>query len=209
MVTQLRRISIVVTLAGLISACASGMSKEECQVADWHAVGYEDGVQGWPEARVGEHRRACAEHGMGLDFTAYRSGWDDGVRRYCQPGNGYRQGRSGNQYAGVCPPEQEAAFLHAYGHGRELYQLEVKVRQTERSLRHHRNRLTEIEIALRDHGLELVAADTPTERRVILLDEIRRLEEQRANTKATIPSLESKLRHQRQRLARLSAQSEY
>ena len=61
-----------------VSGCAS-LSKEECQTADWRTIGYEDGVQGRPEARIGEHRKACAEHGVALELETYRSGWDEGV----------------------------------------------------------------------------------------------------------------------------------
>lgn len=209
MITQLRTISIPLAAILVISACASGMSKDECQLADWQAIGYEDGLQGWPETRVSTHRKACAQHGMAADSRAYRAGWDEGVGRYCQPGNGYRQGRSGNHYAGVCPADLEPAFLHAYGHGRELYDMEASLRRTERTLRHKRNRLSQIETQIRDNGLELVAADTSIERRVVLVDEIRRLEKEHSNTKAAIPPLESKLEEQRQRLAILSAESQY
>jgi hypothetical protein len=209
MIRRIRNISIPLLLAALLAACASGMSKDECQVADWHAIGYEDGARGRPVSRVGEHRKSCAKHGMALDFEAYRYGWEDGLRHYCQPGNGYRQGRGGQGYAGVCPPELEAEFLDAYGQGRELHDMEARVRQTERTLRYKRKRLSQIETELRDHGLELVAAETATERRVILLDEMRKLENERGDVKAAIPALESKLSHQRQRLARLSAQSLY
>lgn len=209
MMAQFRYFTNLLVLGLLVSACASGLSKDECRVADWRAIGYEDGVQGWPESRVGEHRKACAEHGIALNLDAYRNGWDDGVRRYCQPGNGYRQGRMGNQYAGVCPSDLEAEFLHAYGHGRELYGLESKVRHTARTLGYKRNRLAEIETELRDTGIELVSADIPVERRVVLLDEIRRLEEERSATKAAIPSLEAKLHRQKRRLAELSANSAY
>jgi hypothetical protein len=62
---------------------------------------------------------------------------------------------------------------------------------------------------MRDTGLELVAAGVTTERRVILLDELRKLEQDRANTKAQIPVLEAELERQENRLIAISSGHEY
>lgn len=205
----LRLFGIPVAAALLLCGCASGLSKEECQVADWRAIGYEDGVRGAPEARMSEHRKACAKHGVAFQLDAYRSGWEEGVQSYCQPGNGYRQGRSGKQYTGVCPARLEAAFLHAYRDGRQLHQLEADVGRIARSLSHKRNRLDDIEVEMRDTGIELVQDGLTTEQRVVLLDELRKLEEERQATKAQIPSLEAELAYRREQLATIAGQSDY
>ena len=162
-------------LAAALSACAAGLSKEECAAADWRSIGYEDGVRGQSEARIAQHRKACAKHGVTLELDAYRGGWEEGVRRYCQPGNGYHEGRTGKHYAGVCPGDLEGAFLDAYRAGRERYSLEAEVRRIKRTLASRHARLDDIEVDMRDAGLELVAPGTPTERRVVLLDELRKL----------------------------------
>ena len=55
-----------VWLAGLLllGGCATGrMTEAECHVADWRAVGFEDGSQGLGADHIGVHRRSCAEHG--------------------------------------------------------------------------------------------------------------------------------------------------
>ena len=62
---------------------------------------------------------------------------------------------------------------------------------------------------MRDTGIELVTDGATVEQRVILLDEIRKLEEERAATKAQIPLLEEELESQRQRLAVVSSEQEY
>jgi hypothetical protein len=203
------RVLAVVTLVAALSGCASGLSKQECDVADWRAIGYEDGVKGWSQVRIGEHRKACAKHGVPLDLDAYRSGWEEGVQRYCQPGNGYHEGRAGRRYLGVCPQGLEPAFLSAYHDGRERYALEAEVNRIAKQLQHDRARLANIEVEMRDAGLELVAPGVPTERRVVLLDELRKLGEERAATRAAIPALEAELEGQKQRLAIISAQQEY
>jgi len=204
-----KRVSTIVTFVVLVSGCASGLSRDECNTADWRSIGYEDGVQGRKEARIGTHRKACARHGVVLNFEAYRRGWDEGVRRYCQPGNGYHQGRRGKSYSGVCPAQLETEFLQAYRQGRELYDLEADVERTARKLNYKRNRLANIEVDMRDTGIELVTEGVPTEQRVVLLDELRKLEQERAATKAQIPSLEAELERQTNRLATISAGHEY
>ena len=204
-----KRVSRSIAIAVLVSGCASGLSRDECNTADWRTIGYEDGVQGRSEARISGHRKACAKHGVAFNFEAYRSGWDEGVGRYCQPGNGYHQGRRGKSYSGVCPVQMEAGFLQAYSEGRELYDMEVGVQRTARKLKHKRKRLADIEVDMRDTGIELVTTGVTTERRVILLDELRKLEQKRAATKAQIPSLEAELERQTNRLATISSAHEY
>ncbi len=199
--------SLVLALS--LSACASGLSKQECQLADWRTIGYEDGVRGLPQSRIGEHRKACAGHGVALNLDAYRSGWEEGVHSYCQPGNAYRLGRAGSRYNGVCPAALEPGFLQAYGHGREIHTLESEVRRLQRTLNYKHNRMADIELEMRDAGIGLVTADMTTEQRVVLLDDLRKLEEERAATEAEIPFLEAELEQHQQRLAATSAGRPY
>jgi hypothetical protein len=201
--------SASLALALLITGCASGLSKQECRLADWRTIGYEDGLQGLPQSRIGGHRKACAEYGVALNLDAYRSGWDEGVRRYCQPGSGYRLGRSGVRYNGVCPAGLEPGFLQAYASGHEIYTLESEVKRLQRTLDNRRSRMAEIEVQQRDTGIGLVAERMSTEQRVVLLDELRKLEEERTATRAEIPYLEAELENQRQRLSAASAARHY
>jgi biopolymer transport protein ExbB/TolQ len=103
----------------------------------------------------------------------------------------------------------EAGFLQAYRAGRELYDLEAGVQRTARKLKHKRKRLADIELDMRDTGIELVTTGVTTERRVILLDELRKLEQARAATKAQIPLLEAEMERQTNRLATISSAHDY
>jgi len=188
----------------LVSGCAS-LSKEECKTANWKTIGFEDGAQGKPEARIRAHRKACAEYGVAPELEAYRSGWEEGVARFCQPGNGYSQGRSGKEYTGVCPDSLETAFLQSYRDGRALYKLEADISRLSTKLTYQRKRLAEIDIAMRDAGIELIAKDVPVERRVVLLDELRKLGDERSNIKGKIPLLETELENRKQRMANMSS----
>ncbi|MGD8851905.1 MAG: DUF2799 domain-containing protein [Gammaproteobacteria bacterium] len=198
-----------VAFAALLTACAGGMSKEECQLADWRTIGYEDGVRGLPQTQISGHRKACAGYGVALNLDAYRSGWEEGVRRYCQPGNGYRLGRSGGRYNGVCPTELEPAFLEAHGYGREIHALESEIKGLQHTLRHKYDRVAALEVEMRDTGIDLVAAEMTTPQRVVLLDELRKLQQEHASTKAEIPYIESELEDRREHLAAVISERRY
>jgi hypothetical protein len=196
-------------IVAVTAGCASGMSKEECRTADWQTIGYEDGVRGRPESIMSSHRESCAKHDVSFDLAAYRRGREQGLQKYCQPQNGYRQGRSGSNYAGVCPGELEPQFLEAYSDGRELFDAESALRYTERLLASKRARLSAIEVAMRDTGLELVKPGLTTEQRVVLLDDLRRLEAERSNIKDEIPDLEADRDRQAHQLERLQTARRY
>lgn len=201
----LTHLPVIVALTGSLVGCATGLSQQECQIADWHTIGFEDGAKGRPEAQLGKHRKACAEHGIALQLDEYREGWKTGIDGFCQPANGYNLGRKGRPYGGVCPDTLEPEFLGSYRDGRSLYTLEQDVYRLNRTLTRKRNRLNAIDTETRDAGLELIAKDVSTERRVILLDNIRKLAEERAETKTQIPTIQSELKSKRQQLETLSS----
>jgi hypothetical protein len=117
----------------LLAGCAS-MDKDECRTADWRAIGLEDGVQGRTLERLGEHRKACAKHGVTPDTDRYIAGRTEGLAAYCRPDNGYRVGRAGEAYRGVCPELSTPAFVAAYNRGRELYTLHARLASVEREI---------------------------------------------------------------------------
>ena len=102
-----------VLAAILLGACATGMSKDECALADWQTIGYEDGLRGFPAERIGAHRVACAKHQVTPNLAAYSAGRERGLREFCQPKNGFRAGLHGGGYANVCSGSTETAFVDA------------------------------------------------------------------------------------------------
>lgn len=96
-------------------------------MADWQAIGYEDGSQGRPPGYLARHRKACAEHGVTPALEPYRTGREQGLRNYCQSGNGYSEGLNGAEYQHVCPPDMEPAFMSGYQAGRQIYLIEREV----------------------------------------------------------------------------------
>ena len=105
-------------LASLLSGCATpSLSKNQCLVGDWRGIGFDDGRLGYTESRINQHAEACEELGIAPGVTAYRAGWNEGVRGFCTPSQGMRSGRQGDSYHGLCPPDLEPAFLSGYDAG--------------------------------------------------------------------------------------------
>ncbi len=82
----------VITVVG-----CSTMGRLECEVSDWHSVGFEDGAKGASVARIGDYRKACAKHGVSPDLDAYRAGYAQGVETYCRESNGFNVGAAGGR----------------------------------------------------------------------------------------------------------------
>jgi len=204
-----RWLPVLGLIVALVTGCASGLSKDECQLADWYTIGYEDGVKGLSDSHIGKHRKACSKHGVVTNFKDYRRGWDEGVRRFCHSSNGYRLGRNGSEYNGVCPPSLESDFLDAYNQGHKLYRLESEVRHITRTLESKRNQIRSIEVEIRDTGVQLITDNSSTEQRVVLLDELRILAEERATIEEEIPLLEKDLAAKNRRLSAIRATAVY
>jgi hypothetical protein len=127
----------------LVASCAT-LSKSECEQADWQTIGLEDGARGRVISYIGEHRKACAEHGIKPDLAQYQNGHDAGVRQYCTPQNGFDQGHAGRSYNNVCPADLEGLFLAGFDTGRELHQLDVDIHQKEREVHDMQHELEDL-----------------------------------------------------------------
>ncbi len=184
----------------LLAGCASKMSKDECRTVDWRTVGYEDGVAGQPGDRIGEYRRACAEHGVTPNLDAYLAGRTAGLREYCQPHNAYRAGVNGYTYFDTCPADLAPAFVKAYDEGRALYVRERKVAQTDELIEQKRREIRRLEDRVAESAFDVIDQDaTPEQRTQGVLDtkqaaerigqlktEIAQLEQERARYQAEL-----------------------
>ena len=173
---------------GSLSGCAS-MSSEECVASDWSAVGYEDGARGYNTDHFGKHRKACAKHGVTADFPAYQQGRDQGLIEYCQPNRGFNVGSNGGGYNGVCNVNMEPDFLDAYNAGYRLYTLRSNVYRATSAIQSGENELDQIERHLISNGAALIADETTTENRVLLLAEMKNLAERTGQLQSEIKEL--------------------
>lgn len=182
----------------LLGACSS-MSPEECNATDWAAVGFEDGSRGMTSDYFANHREACAKHGITADFRAYQAGRDEGLVQYCQPGRGYELGTRGVRYLGVCDVALEEEFLDAYRVGHELYELRSNVNNANSRIAAKEHELERIRVLIRDKEALLIAAETTTAERVLLLADIRDLSVRAGSIQTDIEALiAERARHERE-----------
>lgn len=142
-----RRCLALLVLLAPLAGCAT-LSEGECRTADWFLIGRQDGAHGQERSRLYEHHEACAEYGLRPDAQAYYAGRREGLLRYCTPLNGFREGRDGNHYGGVCPPQLEPAFLVGYRDGRRLHDAAEAVDEIE-------DEIDDIEDELEDEDLDV------------------------------------------------------
>lgn len=188
-------------LGATAMAGCGGMSANECELADWRAVGYEDGVRGVTSDHFGSYRRACAEHEVAPDFETWQEGRQAGLREYCQPARAYREGASGRDYQGICPPDLEGPYLASYEEGRTLYDLEYAVRSTSHKIDQRRSRIDAIEVELTELAGDVLLGEKTSEQRAALVVRTKQLVEERATLGSEIDALEKRLAEAQEALA--------
>jgi len=181
-----------------LSGCAS-MSGDECVTSDWQTIGFEDGSRGYGSERLGEHRKACAKHGVTPDLQAYRAGRDEGLREFCQPARGYNLGSRGGRYNGVCPAEMEGEFVDAYRAGYHLYELQAAVNSANAQISSKQHELDHIQDTVREKEALLIATETTTQDRILVLADLKDLSERTGQLETEIVVLiDDRARHEEQ-----------
>lgn len=164
-----------------LGSCAT-MSEEQCLAGDWAGQGFNDGAAGYAMSRLGEHAEACGKHGVVPDDAAYRSGWSEGVLRYCTIENGFRVGAEGGGYADVCPAGVERDFLIAYEDGRAIHLAEQAVSEARSRVDSNGYRLEELDDKIEAKQRELRAEGLTEEERDTIRNRIRELRREREDT---------------------------
>lgn len=123
----------------LNAGCAT-MSKKDCQVANWEAIGEQDGAHGAMPNYVANHAKACA----GIKITPNRVLWEKGrqkgLKNYCTPLNAYVIGRDGRSLSPVCGflGRTKLMALHeTYEDGRRMYRLEKQLDDLRKDYYHY------------------------------------------------------------------------
>ena len=180
----------IITIAALmgLSGCAT-MSADECAMSDWRTIGFEDGSMGYTADRLGNHRKACAKHGVAPDFELYQTGWRQGVRQFCQPARGFNLGTSGGRYNGVCPGDLEPAFVDAFNTGHKLYNLRSQVNSANYQINAREAELERTKDRIRQIESDLISRETSAEDRVLLLVDLKEESEKIGQIEAEIVEL--------------------
>tara|TARA_R110002049_G_scaffold105989_4_gene253063 strand:+ start:847 stop:1392 length:546 start_codon:yes stop_codon:yes gene_type:complete len=117
-------------IVALIAGCAT-IPSEECARTDWHALGVEDGRDGYPQSRIERHAEACAQAGIVPDASAWEAGRQRGLPEYCQLPNAIEHGLAGRRYAGVC---DDADFARLHDAARQLADTRREIESIDRDL---------------------------------------------------------------------------
>ena len=166
------------------------MDAAECRTADWHAIGFEDGVQGRSPAYFGTRRKDCAEHGIAASFDAYTVGRAEGLAQFCRPLNGYHLGTQGYQYSGICPSDQERAFVAAHADGFGLYERHAALRSIRNRLDHSKRRAQTVEQLLAEKTVRVIGPSLAADERAALAVDLKQLAEERTELRHSIVQLE-------------------
>ncbi|MDZ7643905.1 MAG: DUF2799 domain-containing protein [Woeseiaceae bacterium] len=197
----MKRLYTAILVPGILlglGGCAS-MSADECMLSDWHTIGYEDGARGYTADRLGEHRKACAKHGVAPDLEAYRAGRADGLREFCQPSRGFNLGAAGGRYYGVCSADMEPDFLDAYRNGQHLHTLRSNVQATNNAILAREADLEQVKQRVRNAEAALISRETTTEERILLLADLKDMSEETGQLEAEISVLiEERAMHESQ-----------
>jgi hypothetical protein len=183
-------LSLIACLLLLGGCGTTSMSKDECRSVDWRTVGYEDGVAGRSGDRIGDHRRACAEHGVAPDLNAYLAGRTQGLLEYCQPHNGYRAGVNGATYYDACPADLAPAFEQAYDAGRELYVRTRRVTDAENGIAARQYEIRRLEERLAGHAFAVISETATAEERTQAVLDTKHAAERIGRLKSEITELE-------------------
>jgi hypothetical protein len=192
----------------LLQGCAT-LDKDECMLADWRLIGYQDGVSGKSAAAVGEYREDCAKHAVVPDLDAYRAGREEGLQQYCKADNGYRLGNAGHGLAAVCPTALEDDFRDAYNAGRKLYLARSTVNKTHTRINNRKQRLSTLEGNRTQKLAALIADGLKADQRVMILYEVNELQQEMDGVEDEIVDLEFDLEDQQARLDQLTRNNAY
>jgi len=198
----------VLLLSVLVSGCAA-MSKNECQTAQWQSVGYEDGAKGYSVSRIGEYRKSCAEYNVAPDLATYTEGRRQGLQEWCTPSNGYLQGTRGAIYNGICPKTLETEFKQSMQRGKVVFDMRQTIKNQKVLIARLNRDLTTIEQEISDKEAELVSNNTHPGRRILLLDQIRKADQDRQAVRYDISEANSSLGEMKSHIQQLLANDRY
>ena len=188
---KMKPIKLLLTISVFltISACAT-LNKSECRNADWQIIGMEDGSRGRAITYIGQHRKACAEHGVTPDLDRYQAGHETGLTQFCTAEVGFTQGKRGYGYNGVCPSELRNDFLYGYERGRELYLINREISQIRNQVKKMLAEIEGLDSEINAIEIELISNSGSPAERLAMLQKLKKLQSIHATLESDIHDLE-------------------
>lgn len=175
----------------LLSSCAT-LSKQECLVGDWQAIGYNDGVAGYQSERLASHAKACAKASVAPDYLAWEHGRQLGLKQYCTTSNAYNIGRRGRSLNNVCPITLVNTLQTANQEGLDYYALDSQLNKDKRLVETYQE-----EFDLLESGamLDFTSEKEARARLLSLADELRKTKHRIATTQRQLETLNQSNRY--------------
>jgi hypothetical protein len=161
---------LLLTGVGL-SSCAP-VSRESCINDSGYDIGYSAAMDNADRAtRLRAVNKICGKQGREVGLAEFNAGFEAGTAAFCVPDNGFRWGKMGRSYNGVCASED---FGAAYEDGLRIHKIEQRRKAITDRLDQIRFRLSGITKML-DEDKTL----TPERRRALVREEDQLLLERR------------------------------
>lgn len=185
------------------------MDREECQLADWRSIGYEDGAKGQPLSYLGNHRKACAEHGVTPDMERYEEGRLAGLKEYCTPRNGFQLGKAGHKLKAVCMPPLAEEFRQAWSHGTEIYTARTQLQNSERKVKKQEKVIEKLQKEIKETEADLVKDGLSSKQRKSLLEDLKVLSFDLEEAESELLILQDRIDEDLDRLERIENRYHY
>ena len=156
-------ITSIIALSFGLGGCAT-LSKSECKVGDWRAIGKADGQEGRLLERFEKHKEACSSHKIKANKAHYTQGRNEGLKSYCNIQHQVNLGIKGIHYRPVCSGRIVSLLKEANAAGYKAYTI--------------KNDLEDTLQQIRDVGHQLDAKNLKRAEKERLEDEKRRLIDQ-------------------------------
>jgi septin family protein len=147
-----------------LTACTH-LSKEECETADWSALGFDSAIKGKPGTHFHKLSSACEPTHVESFKEKYLDGRKEGMLKFCTHDSGYKFGLSGGEYENICPKSLEADFLTGYNRGEKEHELEMRARELEDKERELKRKEEELKREQEDKERELKRKEEELERK--------------------------------------------
>jgi hypothetical protein len=153
-------------------------------VGDAKTLGYHDGT-------LGQH--VCAVAARGAAEVDYRSGWSEGIQRFCTEEQGYQQGCIGAPVSNACPDTLAATYLDGYQAGYAVYLTQLELDALERSIETKSGELERIWAQLDAVASDLEQTDADAPSHALWDEHSHALMARQAKLNAEIDELESEI----------------
>jgi hypothetical protein len=168
---KITRFSLLAVFILFLAGC-SAMNKKECITANWYTVGQLDAERGKPSSNIATYGKQCAKHSITPNQDSYNEGHIEGTKLYCTKDSGFKVGKKGKTYNGICPTQSEPSFKNGYSIGKEYYAVIKEINSLEYTINRAKKKAKKLIKSVANIKKEASKSTTTNERRIALREEL-------------------------------------